>query len=215
MKASQHLLLGGGYPNPDRVGCPNDSVLKGLAERKTDTREAEYLILHLGSCSPCFIEYTRFRKQRARRNALEFALASAALLFVAILGGWMWKIERTKGSKPNLATTAPEKVTVDLRNRLVFRDDRLPSGNSGPIQLRSEHLDVTMLLPAGSKPGNYTVEVLDVSEKTVLSTSGTAVNESGLTPLNVKLDLSKLSSGNYVLALEGGGERREYPLIVQ
>jgi hypothetical protein len=216
LKAGQRVLLDGGYPNPDRVGCPGHEVLKGLAQRKIDMHEAEDAVLHLGSCSPCFIEYTSFQKQQARRSALELALAAVAMLILALVAGRIWKAEVIKNAQSNLAVTAPERVTIDLRNRLVFRDEAPPSANSGPIQLGRGRLDLRMLLPPGSKPGQYKVEVLDVSEKSLVGTSGAAVNQNGSTVLNVKLDVSDLSPGTYVLAVGAlGGEQREYPLTIE
>jgi len=219
IKAGQRVLLDGGYPNPDRVGCPGPEFLKRLAERKMDLHEAEQWLLHLGSCSPCFIEYTAFQKQAARRRTLELVLASAALLILAGVAGWLWKGHwfRGTGGKPNIATVMPyQKVTVDLRNRIVFRGEQPSSANSGPIQLPRGRLELTMLLPKGSGPGSYRLQVSTELEKPLISTTGMAVKQNGITVLNVKLDVSKLSPGGYVLAIGGAGhERREYPLLIK
>ena len=221
IKAGQRVLLDGGYPNPDRVGCPGPAMLKSLGGRKMDLREAEQWLLHLGSCSPCFIEYTAFQKQPARRKTLELVLASAALalLVLAGVGGWLRKGHwfRGTGEKPNIATVMPyQKVTVDLRNRIVFRGEQPASANSGPIQLPRGRLDLTILLPTGSGPGNYGVQVSTELEKPLITTTGMAVNENGITALKVKLDVSNLSPGGYLLAIDGARhERREYPLIVK
>ncbi|MHB8617821.1 MAG: hypothetical protein ACYC93_17355 [Candidatus Acidiferrales bacterium] len=219
IKAGQRVLLEGGYPNPDRVGCPGSEVLKSLGGRKMDLHEAEQWLLHLGSCSPCFIEYTAFQKQAARRKTLELVLASAALVMVIGLAGWLWKGHwlRGTGGKPNIATVMPyQKVTVDLTNRIVFRGEQPPSANSGPIQLRRGRLDLTMLLPTGSGPGNYELQVLTELEKPLITTTGMAVNQNGITALRAKLDISNLSPGGYLLAIgRAGTERREYPLVVK
>jgi hypothetical protein len=43
-----------------------------------------------------------------------------------------------------------------------------------------------------------------------------AVNQNGITALNVKLDVSNLSPGAYVLAIGGPRhERRKYPMVVK
>jgi hypothetical protein len=219
IKAGQRVLLEGGYPNPDRVGCPGSEVLKSLAERKMDLHDAEQWLLHLGSCSPCFIEYTAFQKQPARRKTLELVLASAALLILAGVAGWLWKGHwfRGTGGKRSVARVMPyQKVTVDLRNRIVFRGEQLPSANSGPIQLPRGRLDLTMLLPTGSGPGNYEVQVYTALEKPLVATTGMTVNQNGITVLKVKLDVLNLSPGDYLLAIGGAGaERREYPLVVK
>ncbi len=205
IKAGQRVLLEGGYPNPNRVACPGVEALKGLAQRKADLRQSEQAVLHIGGCSPCFIEYTALQKQATRRKTVELVLASAALLILAVVGGWAWK------------THMPyQKVTVDLRNRLILRGDQVPSATSGPIQLPRGRLDLTVLLAKGSRPGNYGVQVSTELEKTLIATTGVAVNQNGITALNVKLDVSKLGPGGYLLAIgEAGHERREYPLVVK
>ena len=219
IKAGQRVLLEGGYPNPDRVGCPGPKVLKSLGEQRMDLREAEQWLLHLGSCSPCFIEYTAFQKQAARRKTLELVLASAALLVLAGVGGWLWKSGWFRGTagKPTVATVVPyQNVTVDLRNRIIFRGEQTPSATAGPIQLVRGRLDLSVLLPKGSGPGNYEVQVSTELEKPLITTTGVAVNHNGITALRAKLDVSNLSPGGYVLAIGGAArERREYPLVVK
>jgi hypothetical protein len=204
IKAGQRVLLDGGYPNPARVGCPGTEALKALARRKADLRQKEQAVLHIGGCSPCFIEYTALQKQAARRKTVELVLASAALLILAVVGGWAWK------------THMPyQKVTVDLRNRLILRGDQVPSANSGPIELPRGRLDLTLLLPNGSGPGDYEVIVSTELEKQLASTTGVAVNRTGVTTLNVKLGTAKLDRGTYLLAIEQGHALKEYPLLLK
>lgn len=217
IKTGQRVLLDGGYPNPDRVGCPGSEVLKGLAERKMDLREADQWVLHIGSCSPCFIEYTALQKQVTRRKTLELVLATAALLIVAAVAGWVWKAHWFHGIGGKAPTIASyQKVTVDLKDRLVLRGEQAPSANSGPIQLPRGRLDLTLLLPKSDGPGNYEVRVSTELEKPMVTTTGLAVNENGVPALKVKLDVSSLSSGGYLLVIgRAGVEQREYPLVVK
>ncbi len=37
IKAYQRVLLGGGFPNPDRAGCPGNETLRAMAFRKLET----------------------------------------------------------------------------------------------------------------------------------------------------------------------------------
>jgi hypothetical protein len=217
VKAGHGVLLDGGYPNPDRVGCPGAEALKALARRKMDSRESEASVLHISSCSPCFKEYIAFQKQGARRKTLQRVLATAALATLAVLAGWLLKTGWFIGSGGgrNVIAVTPQKVTLDLRNRVVFRNGESPSANSGPIQLGRGRLDVTMLLSVGSKLGNYEVQVSREPQKPLITASGVAVNQNGISMLTVKLDLSKLSPGTYILAIDGvDAGRREYPLDV-
>jgi len=217
IKAGQRVLLDGGYPNPDRIGCPGVEALKALARRKADLRQSDRAVLHIGGCSPCFIEYMAFQKQATRRKTVELLLASAALLILAVVGGWAWKTHRFHGFGGNVATNVPyQKVTVDLRNRLILRGDQVPSANSGPIELPRGRLDLTLLLGKGSGPGNYEIRVSTELERAIVSATGTATIENGNAEVNVKLDLSRLAPDTYILAIgHAGAERNEYPLVLK
>ena len=217
VEAGRRVLLSGGFPNPERAGCPQSSVLKAIAFRTMPLAEATEYVDHIGCCSPCFIEYTAFQKQAARRKTVELVLASAALLILVIVGGWAWKTHWFHGIGGNVATNMPyQKVTVDLRNRLILRGEQAPSANSGPIQLPRGRLDLTLLLPKSDGPGNYEVRVSTELEKPLVTTTGLAVNENGVPALKVKLDVSNLSSGGYLLVIgRAGVEQREYPLVVK
>ena len=144
-------------------------------------------------------------------------LASAALLILAVVGGWAWKTHWLHGIGANVATNVPyQKVTVDLRNRLILRGDQVPSANSGPIQLPRGRLDLTVLLAKGSRPGNYEVRVSTELERPIMSVAGTAAMENGNAALKVKLDLSRLAANTYLLAIgQAGAERNEYPLVLK
>jgi len=217
IKAGRRVLLEGGYPNPDRVGCPGVEALKALAQGKADLRQSVEAVLHIGGCSPCFIEYTALQKQATRRKRVELVLASAALLILAVVGGWAWKTHWSHTIGGSVATNVPyQKVTVDLRNRLILRGDQVPSANSGPIELPRGRLDLTLVLGKGSRPGNYEVRVSTELERPIMSVTGTAAMENGNAALNVKLDLSRLAPSAYVLAIgQAGAERNEYPLVLK
>lgn len=46
-------------PNPDRVGCPDESTIKALAEDRLPVTHPGRL--HMARCSECFAEYRGFR----------------------------------------------------------------------------------------------------------------------------------------------------------
>jgi hypothetical protein len=219
VKATRRMLLGGGYPNPERVGCPGSKVLEDLARDRIDLRDAKDWILHLGCCSPCFIEYTTFRQQARKRKRVEYALAMAAMVALFVVGGWLWRALRFPGigGKPNVPSVAKyQPVTLDLRNRIVLRGEQPPSAPTGPIQLPRGSLDLKIFLPVGSEAGKYEVRVSPRLGKTVVTATGSAVIHSGITVLKVKLDTLRLNSGNYVLGIGQPGEATNfYPLLVR
>lgn len=211
VEAGRRVLLDGGYPNPERVGCPGPRVLKAIAERTMDLRQAQEWALHLGSCSPCFVDYSAFRKQAERRKTLELVLACVALLLVIGGAGWLWEVK--VGHK---TSEQPQAIALDLRNWVVLRGDQTPSANSGPIQLPRGRLDLTISLPSGSPAGGYEVRVSTESGKLLISATGNAAIENGITVLKVRVDFSKIGPGNYLLGIgQLGMERRSYPLVMK
>ncbi len=217
VKATRRMLLSGGYPNPERVGCPGSAVLKGIAQDRIDLGEAKDWILHLGCCSPCFIEYTAIRERAAKRKKLEFALAMAAMVAVIVVGGWLWRTHRLPriGRGPNVASVVP--VTLNLENRGVYRGPQPPWVPTGPVYLPRGRLDLTVLLPLGSEAGNYGVLVATKSGKLLLEAKGPAViRKDGVTVLKVTLDDSTLKPGSYILGIgEIGWEPYTYPSEVK
>src|ERR1700722_8847983 len=115
-------LLGRGlsrdFPNPQRVGCPDSAVLRGIAVHKVPLSEADRWLDHFSSCSPCFQEFTQFRKQAVNRRRTQIWLAAAAVLLFAI-AGWFWVQTR-----PQMQTAAV--VVLDLRDRATVRGESPP-----------------------------------------------------------------------------------------
>lgn len=57
------VLLNGGFPNPERAGCPHKTVLKAIAFRELSPENVMDWIEHIGLCSPCYVEYDALRRQ--------------------------------------------------------------------------------------------------------------------------------------------------------
>jgi hypothetical protein len=71
-----------------------------------------------------------------------------------------------------------------------------------------------LFLPKGSRLGKYEVQVSTELGRPLLTATGTVASQNSATSLSTKLDVSKLSPGTYVLAINGARvERREYPLV--
>ena len=66
------------FANPEREGCPGSETLSLLARRRPSLVESADLIDHIGTCSPCFNEYSRCRAAYKRSIRITYALASAA-----------------------------------------------------------------------------------------------------------------------------------------
>ncbi len=55
---SAKSYLSESFPNPQRIGCPEDSDLQRMAEHPVEARDDE-ISKHLVSCSPCFNRYMK------------------------------------------------------------------------------------------------------------------------------------------------------------
>ena len=66
------------FPNPERVGCPDEGTLKALAEGRLPVSDPSGL--HVGSCSECYAEYRHYRLDwQEAQNALSSNSAAARL----------------------------------------------------------------------------------------------------------------------------------------
>ena len=58
------------YPNPDRVGCPENAMIREVAFREELTKDEVWE--HITHCSPCYAEFLKFKEEwRASRRGVE------------------------------------------------------------------------------------------------------------------------------------------------
>jgi len=100
---------------------------------------------------------------------------------------------------------------------MVFRGEQQSSVHSGLIQLPRAQLGLTIILPAGSKPGNYEVQIsTELGQRLAAAKGGATLRKDGGAALKVKLDTSKLGKGGYVPGIgKIGNEPYTYPLEVR
>lgn len=55
-----------GYPNPERIGCPSEEILRKLALAVTSFRLDDSVVDHVAHCSPCFEWIEQLRSQDSR-----------------------------------------------------------------------------------------------------------------------------------------------------
>ena len=196
------------FPNPERIGCPGADVLKKIASHEMPLSEAAKWLDHLGSCSPCYGDFSQFREaqERSRRRTL-LAIAAGILLVVTVAG---WALLRNRNE--NLAT---QTAILDLRDRSVARGGE-PTPGEQPLEFSRavKHLDV--YLPLGSAQGPYELRIAPTGGTAVVATSGVASLKDGVTSIEAAVDLSSASSGRYVLQLRRpNSEWNSYPLLLR
>jgi hypothetical protein len=197
------------FPNPERIGCPGNSLLKGIAQGKVSLTEAEPWLDHLGSCSPCFQEFKEFRRQSAiqRRRVLTWAAASAFVLLFAV-GGWLWVRARHSAE-------ATDTAVLDLRERSVARGQSQADAGQALLEIPRSAKHLMVDLPIGSKEGSYDVGLFTETGDQILLAAGTAQLQNHITNLRVDVELSSVPPGPYSLGVRQPSlEWTRYPIRV-
>ncbi len=55
------------FPNPDRVGCPDEDAMEAVAQNGPSPNDP--VLLHIASCSECYREYGHICREEAERKA--------------------------------------------------------------------------------------------------------------------------------------------------
>jgi hypothetical protein len=196
-------------PNPPRTGCPPQDTLRAMAFRSKRLAAADLPLQHLTICSPCFQDYSRYRRQAANQRIFHGALA-AALAVVVIGAAVMAGIGRGWFQRPSEPLIA---ATLDLRPISPTRGEGPTEG--AVLTLPRGRLQVTVQLPVGSEDGTYDVAVSQVG-RVQQSVQGVARNQAGVTTLTVQMDLRSLGPGRYAFGVRRlGSGWQEYPLRLE
>src|ERR1700731_1211163 len=186
------------FPNQQRFGGPYSAVLKDIALHKVPLAEADRWLNHFSSCSPCFQDFTQFRKQALdRRRRTEMWLAAAAM-FLLVVGSWLWVENRPSGQTPAV-------VIVDLRGRATVRGENPPENSQPPLNVRRNARRLKLELPIGSNEGVYDVALLNLSGTELFRTSATARLEDHIVVLTADVNLAGVSPGSYFLGVREPG----------
>jgi hypothetical protein len=213
------LVLGNANPNPARVGCPPRDALTALARRERPIDDPAYD--HLIKCSPCYREVRALQQRSALRpsgfqSPRRWAAVAAAVIIIGVAAGWLVSSRSTRavpGNEVAPVTRTPElSAQLDLRKYTAIRgEEKRP--DLEPLSLPPGRVQATILLPVGSEPGEYEIQVLDADLRSRVSANGTADLRDHVTTLQAMLDLSSVNPGAYQLAVRRHNEEwRMFPL---
>jgi hypothetical protein len=195
------------YPNPERSGCPGSDVLRRIASRKMALPEAEKWLDHLGSCSPCYRDFSQFQKAYQLRRKHTLLAIAASILVAASIGGWALVQKHNK-------TQITQTAVLDLRYWSVPRGVE-PNPGVKPLEVNREASRLSILLPLGSSEGQYDVRIAKQSGESLVTAIGMAKLSKGVTALRVAMNLSSVSPDTYILQIRKAGlEWNSYPLDV-
>jgi hypothetical protein len=195
------------FPNPDRIGCPGSEVLKRIASNRMPLAEAEKWLDHLGSCSPCYNDFSAFRAAYQRYRTRSVLAIAASILIVAILAGWALFLRQ---KEPLAAQTA----VLDLRSRSIPRGTETNPAEP-PLEIGRNVAHLRIYLPLGSGDGDYGIRISGPGEKILFATRAVASIQEGIPSLAVDVNPSSLNPGLYVLQLQKSDSAwNSYPLRV-
>ena len=189
------------YPNPERRGCPGESVLRKVSQKRWDESiENDPRWHHITHCSECYGEFLAFKKAYRRRVdtnksrviatvAVAAAVAVLALLFLLNRGPLQVK-------RPQNAELAYVKRMVNIPSMSRSGEDEKPK----PLLLDRKPLELIVELPVGSKAGPYEVQ-LKKDSRTLLTSASEAAIKDGTTSFAVRVNLSAFAPGDYSIVV--------------
>jgi hypothetical protein len=199
-------------PNPDRIGCPPRDTLVRLARRQQPIGDPAYE--HLAKCSPCYREFRELQEaapvsttpsRAASRTWI--AAAAAALVVAAGATWWLTRGETNPAAPPAMSSPAATslRAELDLRKFAVLRNEQGPERQE-PVVVPTGVVELTLLLPVGSEPGPYDIQVLDADLKSLSTAHSVAEIQDFITTLKTTLDLRTVPPGAYRLAVRRQGD---------
>jgi hypothetical protein len=185
------------FPNPERSGCPGPEVLKRIASRTMALDQAEKWLDHLGSCSPCYRDFSEYRKSHELLQKRKLLAIAASILVVAGIAGWVLLRRHNE-------TLVAQTAVLDLRNRSVPRGTE-PNPVEPPLIVNRAAAHWNIFLPFGSDAGPYDIRLLAGSGELLVSTKADAKLTGGVAEIQISVDLSSRSPGQCVLRLTRNG----------
>jgi hypothetical protein len=178
--------------------CPDEKFLRDLARRSPNISLSDPRVDHAATCPTCMSRLLALRQeQRSRRRKVMVAAvaASCAILMAAVLVGIY-----TTRQTPTIDNTIAVSQTVDLWDAGTVRGEQ--PGQLQSVSLPAAHINLTIVLPRHSSPGQYLVAITrDQSGNGLIaeglsSTSPTSDKEQ----ITISIDLSKAQAGQYFLS---------------
>ena len=196
------------FPNPEHSGCPRTDVLKRIAFRTMPLNEAEKWLDHLGSCSPCYSNFSEFRRAYESWRKRTVLAIAASLLVVACIGGWFLFQRHNEGL---VAQTA----LLDLRNRSLPRSTELNLPKE-PLVVKRAARHWNIYLPLGSTEGTYEIRIVTDSGGLLLTATGEATLVSGIASSPVDVNLGSKNLGRCNLEIRKNRvEWNSFPLALR
>ena len=203
------------FPNPERRGCPDRSIIEGLAKHPqaistqddVDERSDWHHITH---CSPCYASFLELREALRSRPIDRRQLTRRAIIATTLaigVGGVCWFGIRRNAER--------HSIELDLNEDMAFRGE--PENEPQPwLTLPTGRLHLTLKLATGSADGMYRVELRrGSSSESIVTVDAKASFGDGSRTLTFDLDLHA-NPGVYTLAVRNDHRDvwRYYPVSI-
>jgi hypothetical protein len=215
-------------PNPERVGCPPPSVLSAFVDNPASVTPAELNDLHILKCAECTRDLMDLRRKRESGQTLEsnplpgrLRVVALAAMVVAVLCDILvtttvqWKGDHLSESRRAVLKAVTVAKTIDLSRYGAIRGMEQEQPDRA-ISLPRATIDLDLILPYFSQPGQYRVTVANErgAASPVVSVSGVAETVTTRTELKIMLNLRDLLPGKYYLGTieQSNGESYFYPI---
>ena len=184
------------FPNPQRIGCPDPAVLRGIARHELPLAEVRRWLDHLSTCSPCFQQSAEFRKEAERQRRRRMAwIASGGAILILISALWVW-----------MHTHKPATEVLDLRQVPAVNPQNPIAQEQQTLVLYRWARHLVVDLPAGSKSGvEEEIAVFSESDIEVFDTTAVTRSEHQLVFIEVDVDVSRFQTGRYFLGVREPG----------
>jgi hypothetical protein len=201
------------FPNPERKDCPGTGTLRAIANKRIPMRDPA--LAHVGQCSPCLAELTEMRQATRQTNLIWIAASAtvAAILLLVLVGpSVLWRNHSIPAS-PQAQRIA---AVLDLRNASASRTAQPPQPNQPRIEIPRGLLTMTLVLPIGSDPGTYDVEIRKQNQSSTAAVQGLAAIENGVTILQLSIDTRTHEVGDYEIAWrQPQFDWRSHPIFIK
>jgi hypothetical protein len=209
-----------GFPNPSREGCPSPASLRAMAYRDRRLTLKDLPASHVVTCSPCFQQYSQFRRTARVVRGIRItvaALAVAAMIVLAIRFtlSHTRSVEQRAITPRQAAPAAPVPFRVDLAS---FSPTRGGAGNDSErkVHLPQKVLKVELILPIGMEPGQYEIRLQSSGGTVLIDKRAQGRMNRGVTAVELDIDLANAPRGNSTLMiLPPGLDWWRFPAVIE
>lgn len=206
------------FPNPERSGCPGQSVLKEMALRRKNVNLSQLPVSHIASCSPCYREYMQLRKSAQHQRIAKIMVAVAASILLAVGAVAYWPRNASIES-PQVAETPvppPAPLATVMVNLASLTRTRGGGGEVTRLILPAKRFIAHVQMPVGSESGSYEVRVAQADNSTILETNIQARILEGITSFDIELPFDRFGGKELTLMVRQTGLTwQRYPIFVQ